>query len=206
MSGISEGSAFLSTLSYDAMLEVLSMLSVQDLGRLAQVSKEANILADDDVVWRQLCRGLESRWALLISKSATVPKIQSNGLWKDTFKKERERVNLASKHVGLWSEKWCDVNVLQSTLIETDGTTFIVTYKKNKFSAKFLNLENDTLSFHLEGGDSGWAFIYKLRPLSDSTLQLSVYRVHDQKTFTGVFTKEHPANPPVHQQYPVAQH
>jgi hypothetical protein len=190
MSGSSEGFVFLCSLSYDAMLEVLSLLSVEDLGHLSQVSKEANALADDDVVWRRLCRGLEIQWSKLLNRPVSmVPKIQSNERWKDTYRKERERVNVTSKFVGLWSEKWCDVNVPQSTLIESDGNSFAVAYKKNKFAARFMNFDGDTLTFHLEGGDSGWAFVYKLRPLSDSLLHLHVFRVHDQKTFTGVFTK-----------------
>jgi hypothetical protein len=183
-----EGFDFLYPLSYDAMLEVLSLLSVQDLGRLAQVSKEVNTLADDEVVWRRLCRLLEFDWVKVLNKGV-VPKIESNGDWKDTYRKERERVNIMSKFVGLWSEKWCDVNVSQSTFIETDGNTFSVTYKKNKFVARFLNFDGDTLTFHLEGGDSGWAFVYTLHPLSDSLLNLNVFRIHDKKTFTGVFTR-----------------
>jgi len=185
-----EGFTFLPSLSYDAMLEVLSLLSVQDLGCLAQVSKESNFLADDDVVWRRLCRNLEVEWAKVLNKPVSlVPKIQPTEDWKCAFQKERERVNTTAKFIGLWNEKWCDVNVLQSTLIESDGTNFFVTYKKNKFTAQFQSFDGETLTFHLEGGDSGWSFVYKVKPLSDSLLHLNVYRVHDQKTFSGMFTR-----------------
>jgi len=186
----SEGFTFLPSLSYDAMLEVLSLLSVQDLGRLSQVSKESNFLADDDVVWRRLCRQLEVEWARVLSKHISlVPKVNSEEDWKGAFQKERERVNTTAKFVGLWNEKWCDVNVQQSTLIESDGNNFFVTYKKNKFSAQFSSFDGETLTFNLEGGDSGWSFVYKVKPLSDALLHLNVFRVHDQKTFSGIFTR-----------------
>jgi len=185
-----EGFTFLPSLSYDAMLEVLALLSVQDLGRLAQVSKESNFLADDDVVWRRLCRQLEIDWAKVLNKDISlVPKVQSEDDWKGAFNLERARLNTTAKFVGLWNEKWCDVNVMQSTLIESDGTNFFVTYKKNKFSAQFQGFDGETLTFQLEGGDSGWSFVYKVKPLSESLLHLTVYRTHDQKTFSGIFTR-----------------
>lgn len=94
-----------------------------------------------------------------------------------------------SNFVGLWSEKWCDVHVVQSTMIETDGTNFFVTYKKNKFQARFHSFDGDSLAFHLEGGDSGWSFLYTLKVLSENLLQLTVFRVHDKKSFTGFYTR-----------------
>jgi len=188
MACITEG--FLPSLSYDATLEVLSLLSVQDLGRLAQVSKESNFLADDDVVWRRLCRQLELEWAKVLNKHVSlVPKVLLEEDWKGAFQQERERVQTTAKFVGLWNEKWCDVNVLQSTLIESDGYNFIVTYKKNKFSAQYQGFDGETITFQLEGGDSGWSFIYKIKALAESQLQLIVFRVHDQKSFTGTFTR-----------------
>jgi len=187
----STGFTFLPSMTYDAMLEVLSLLSVKDLGRLAQVSKDTRSLADDSILWRRLCRSLEAEWARVLNKDiSVVPKLVSVPDWKIAFHQERERVYTTAKYIGLWNEKWCDVHVLQSTQIESDGSNFAVTYKKNKFSAQFQEFDGETLSFHLEGGDSGWSFIYKLKPLPDNLLHLTVYRVHDQKTFTGIFTKE----------------
>lgn len=183
------GSTLLNSLTYDAMLEVLSHLSVQELGRLARVSQSAKDFADDEIVWRNRCRLLEGDWSKVLRDPAQQRPIQSSGLWKDAFKSERQRLTDISKFVGLWSEKWCDVHVVQSTQVETDGTNFIVTYKKNKFSARYLNFDGESLSFHLEGGDSGWAFVYTLKPVSESLLQLSVFRVHDKKTFTGFYTR-----------------
>jgi len=186
-----QGFEFLSALTYDAMFEVLDLLSVQDLGRFAQVSRETCTLATDGAVWRRQCRGLEAQWASLMNPRPVtmVPKIQESTQWMQSFHQERDRLEFHSKFVGSWSEKWCDVNVLNSTTIETDGTNFIVAYKKNKFSATFRGVEGDCLSFHLEGGDSGWSFLYQLRPLSESMLHLSVTRVHDQKVFSGTFTR-----------------
>jgi len=190
MATANQGFTFLPNLSYDAMLEVLSQLDVNDLGRLAQVSKETNTLADDSVVWRRLCRGLEEDWSRVLHKDqAQVPKLQSEEDWKIAFHKERERVQTTSKFVGQWNEKWCDVNVQQSTLIESDGYNFSVTYKKNKFTARYKEFDGETLTFELEGGDSGWSFVYKVKPISDSLLHLTVLRVHDQKSFTGVFSR-----------------
>jgi len=184
------GQNILSGLTYDALLEVISLLNPQDLGRLSQVSKCSNMLAEDAIVWRRLCRSLEGEWAKVLKKDISqVPKLISEEDWKCAFQREREKVCTAAKFVGLWSEKWCDVNVQQSTLIESDGQNFTVTYKKNKFSARFQGFDGETITFQLEGGDSGWSFIYKLKPLSDSLLHLNVFRVHDQKTFTGVLTK-----------------
>jgi len=179
----------LNSLNYDAMLEVLSRLSVQELGRLSRVSQSAREFADDEIVWRRLCRGLEGDWSKILKNPAQPMEIQTSGAWKDTFRSESQRLVNISKFVGLWSEKWCDVHVVQSTVIETDGTAFLVGYKKNKFSAKFIEFDGDTLSFHLEGGDSGWAFVYTLKYLSESLLQLSVFRIHDKKTFTGFYTR-----------------
>lgn len=179
------------TLSYDSMLEVLSHLSVQELGRLGRVSQGARDFADDEILWRSRCRGLEGDWSKVLRDPAQQKPINTNGLWKNTFRDERQRLAAISKFVGQWSEKWCDVHVVQSTQIETDGTNFLVTYKKNKFSARFLSFDGESLAFHLEGGDSGWAFVYTLKPISEdpSLLQLTVYRVHDKKTFTGFYTK-----------------
>lgn len=179
----------LNTLSYDAMLEVLSHLSVQELGRLGRVSQGARDFADDEIVWRSRCRALEGDWTKILRDPAQQRPIQTSGVWKDTFRTERQRLTDISRFVGMWSEKWCDVHVVHSTHIETDGTNFLVAYKKNKFSAKFLNFDGENLSFHLEGGDSGWAFVYTLKPISESLLQLTVYRAHDKKSFTGFYTR-----------------
>jgi len=180
----------LNSLSYDAMLEVISLLSVNDLGRLAQVSREAQNVADDEVVWRRCCRELQKEWTKLISNTASAPEIVvDNAAWKDAFRAEKKRVTEAARFVGVWSEKWCDVNVPQSTVIETDGHIWNVIYKKNKFTSRFTSYDGDSMSFQLEGGDSGWSFVYTLKFLSDSLLQLSVFRTHDKKVFTGVFTR-----------------
>jgi len=132
---------------------------------------------------------LEGGWTKVLKDPSMQHPIQATGLWKDAFKTESQRLTDFSKFVGTWSEKWCDVHVVQSTCVETDGTAFFVTYKKNKFSARFLNFDGDTLSFHLEGGDSGWAFVYTLKSISDSLLQLTVFRVHDKKSFNGFYTR-----------------
>lgn len=189
MSALLNEANVLNSLSYDSMLEVLSHLSVKELGQLSRVSQNAREIADDEIVWRRLCRQLEGDWNKIVRDPTKQRPIQAPGLWKDTFRAERQRLNDISKFVGLWSEKWCDVHVVQSTMIETDGTTFYVTYKKNKFSARFMSFDGESLAFHLEGGDSGWAFIYTLKPLSDNLLQLTVYRAHDKKTFSGVYSR-----------------
>jgi len=179
----------LNSLSYDAMLEVLSHLSVQELGRLSRVSTNAKDFADDEIVWRRMCRQMEGDWSKILRDPAQQRSIEADGAWKNMFKTERQRLEEFTKFVGLWSEKWCDVHVVQSTLIETDGTNFFVTYKKNKFQARFNTFDGDSLSFHLEGGDSGWSFVYTLKYLSESLLQLTVHRAHDKKTFTGFYTR-----------------
>jgi len=182
---------FLNTLTHDAMLEIISHLSVQDIGRLAQVSQGAKEFADDEIVWRNRCRLLEYDWSKVLSDPSKQQAIETSGIWKDTFRDERKRLTHMEKLVGVWSEKWCDVHVNQSTQIETDGQNFIVTYKRNKFNARFLNFDEttQTLSFHLEGGDSGWAFVYTLKPLQENMLHLTVFRVHDKKSFTGFFSR-----------------
>jgi len=179
----------LNSLSYDAMLEVLSHLSVQELGRLSRVSQNARDFADDEIVWRRLCRQMESDWTKILRDPTQQQPIEVDGAWKDMFRTERARFTNLSKFVGMWSEKWCDVHVMQSTQIETDGTNFFVTYKKNKFSAHFHSFDGETLSFQLEGGDSGWSFVYSLKPLSENLLQLTVFRSHDKKSFTGFYTR-----------------
>lgn len=184
-----KGATVLNSLSYDAMLEVLSHLSVQELGRLGRVSQNARDFADDEIVWRRLCRQIEGDWSKILRDPSQQQPLEASGLWKDMFRTERQRLTNISKFVGLWSEKWCDVHVVQSTLIETDGSAFYVTYKKNKFMARFQSFDGESLSFHLEGGDSGWAFVYTLKYLSENLLQLSVFRAHDKKTFTGFYTR-----------------
>lgn len=180
----------LNSLSYDAMLEVLSHLSVQELGRLSRVSQNARNIADDEIVWRRLCRQLEGDWSKILRDPSQQRALDaSTGTWKDMFKAERQKLATFSKFVGLWSEKWCDVHVLQSTQIETDGTNFYVTYKKNKFTARFHSFDGESLSFHLEGGDSGWSFVYTLKYLSENLLQLTVFRAHDKKSFTGFYSR-----------------
>lgn len=190
MSSSQMNGTVLNTLSYDAMLEVLSHLSVQELGRLGRVSQNAREMADDEIVWRRLCREMEGEWSKIVKDPSQQQSMEAScGVWKDTYRAERQRLTNISKFVGLWSEKWCDVHVVQSTLVETDGTNFFVTYKKNKFSARFNSFDGDSLSFHLEGGDSGWAFVYTLKSLSENLLQLTVYRAHDKKSFTGFYTR-----------------
>jgi hypothetical protein len=180
----------LNSLSYDSMLEVLSHLSVQELGRLSSVSQNARSIADDEVVWRRLCRQVEGDWSKILRDPSQQQALDApNAAWKDMFKTERQRLDTFSKFVGLWSEKWCDVHVLQSTQIETDGTNFFVTYKKNKFTAKFQTFDGETISFQLEGGDSGWSFVYSLKYLSENLLQLTVFRSHDKKSFSGYYTR-----------------
>jgi len=182
----------LNALTYDAMLEVLGHLNVQELGRLGRVSQGARDFADDEILWRARCRSLESDWSKVVkdpSHPHPIEPTEEGSMWKDAFKTERQRLVDFSKFLGMWSEKWCDVHVVQSTQIETDGTNFLVTYKKNKFAAKFLNFDGESMSFHLEGGDSGWAFVYTLKYLSADLLQLTVFRMHDKKTFTGFYTR-----------------
>lgn len=189
----SNGVSFLSALSYDAVLVILSFLSVHDLGILAQVSRDAHHLAEDDFIWRQLCKGLEVKWSATLHRPLDkVPKIWARANeWKRAFHIELVRIAIVSRFVGLWSEKWCDVNVQHSTLIESDGRNWFVSYKKNKFVATFREFDaaSDSLTFHLEGGDSGWSFIYKIKPTSDNKCQLSVFRLHDQKSFNGEFIR-----------------
>jgi len=181
----------LNALTYDAMLEVLGHLNVQELGRLGRVSQGARDFADDEILWRTRCRSLESDWTKVVKDPSQPHPVEASesGMWKDAFKTERQRLADFSKFLGMWSEKWCDVHFVHSTQIETDGTHFLVTYKKNKFSAKFLNFDGESMSFHLEGGDSGWAFVYTLKPLSADLLQLTVFRMHDKKSFTGFYTR-----------------
>jgi len=179
----------LNSLSYDAMLEVLSHLSVQELGRLSRVSQNARDFADDEIVWRRLCRQVEGDWSKILRDPSQQQALEASGPWKDMFRTERQRLTTFSNFVGVWSEKWCDVHVVQSTQIETDGTNFFVTYKKNKFQARFNSFDGDSLSFHLEGGDSGWSFVYTIKYLSENLLQLTVYRAHDKKSFAGFYTR-----------------
>lgn len=197
-SSLSNGLSFLSALSYDSILAVLSFLSVRDLGRLSQVSREARSYGEDDYIWRTLCKGLEQTWSSVLHRPIDmVPKIFArSGEWKRMYRIETQRIALCSRFVGLWSEKWCDVNVQQSTLIESDGRGWCVTYKKNKFSAAFRDYDpiTDTLAFHLEGGDSGWSFVYKIRPIADHHCQLTVHRMHDQKVFSGDLFRCTPEN------------
>jgi len=190
------GFSFLSALSYDALVAIFSFLTVRDLGILSQVSKDVRHLAEDDFIWRQLCKTLEVKWTHTLSRPLhLVPKIWARpSEWKRAYQVELGRIALAAKFVGLWSEKWCDVNVQQSTLIESDGRNWSVTYKKNKFTATFREFDpsTDMLTFHLEGGDSGWSFIYKIKPISEHQCQLNVFRIHDQKTFAGDFNRCEP--------------
>lgn len=77
----------LNSLSYDAMLEVLSHLSVQELGRLSRVSQNARSIADDEVVWRRLCRQLEGDWSKILRDPSQQRALDaSNETWKDMFK------------------------------------------------------------------------------------------------------------------------
>jgi len=186
------------TLTYDSILDILSFLTVQDLGRLAQVSREARMFAEDDVVWRTLCKALEPRWCEVLHRPANmVPRVYARpSEWKRVYHVELQRIALCAKFVGQWSEKWCDVNVQHSTLIESDGRGWCVTYKKNKFVAQFRDYDPvaDVLTFNLEGGDSGWSFVYKIKPITEHHCQLTVFRVHDQKSFAGDFFRSTPNN------------
>lgn len=189
------------TLTYDALFEVLSLVSVSDLGKLAQVSRDTKMAAEDQLVWRNRCRGLEVQWSKSISKGYSSPSfsVDDDNSWKSLFRDEHQKLNTMNRFIGTWSEKWCDVSVTNSTQIETDGTHFIVSYKKNKFSAKFLSfVDNNTLSFHLEGGDSGWSFVYTIKSVAENEpLELTVLREHDKRCFTGTFHRvETPTTPP----------
>jgi len=73
----------LNSLSYDAMLEVLSHLSVQELGRLSRVSQNARDFADDEIVWRRLCRQVEGDWSKILRDPSQQQALEASGPWKD---------------------------------------------------------------------------------------------------------------------------
>lgn len=68
------------------MLEVLSHLDVQELGRLSRVSQGAKDFADDEILWRSRCRALEGDWSKIMKDPAQQRPIAANGQWKDTFR------------------------------------------------------------------------------------------------------------------------
>jgi len=184
----SKGVSFLVHLNYDTQLEVCSFLSVQDLGRMASVSHEVKQLVEDDSLWRRLVKNLVQQWGTLRYRPKILPTIRvRSSEWKMVYNSEWNHLSLCRTFGGLWSEKWCDVNVSQSTFIETDGRTWMVSYKKNKFTATFREFDpvDQVLTFHLEGGDSGWAFIYRVKPIAKDRLHLAVHRIHDGKNFMG---------------------
>lgn len=76
----------LNSLSYDAMLEVLSHLSVQELGRLSTVSQNAREFADDEIVWRRLCRQVEGDWSKILRDPSQQQSLEASAAWKDTYR------------------------------------------------------------------------------------------------------------------------
>eukprot|EP01133_Synstelium_polycarpum_P019510 gene19510-23372_t len=178
----------LEALSYDTILQVLSWLSPRDLCKFALVSKDCQVLSCEDDLWRGFYPNFEEQYMLTFSLDrmpSPLPRINA----KSAYIKEYQKMNMVSKFVGLWSEKWCDVDVTNSTKITYDGQNINVHYTKNKFSAIFQDFDGETLRFKLTGGDSGWSFFYCLTTIgmTDGRLALKVNRLHDNMEFAGFF-------------------
>ncbi|GAM24341.1 hypothetical protein SAMD00019534_075160 [Acytostelium subglobosum LB1] len=110
---------------------------------------------------------------------------------KHHYLQETKKMDVLSHFVGVWSEKWCDVDVSNSTKITYDGHALNVVYTKNKFTAQFVDFDfaAQQLRFNLSGGDSGWSFIYTLKYHFEGRLSLNVNRFHDSMSFNGFFKR-----------------
>ncbi len=73
-------------LCYDALLEIVSFLSLKDLARLARVSKGTRRIVEDPVVWRRLCLQIEGDWKKVVVSPQLFAPIRMEGSWKDTYR------------------------------------------------------------------------------------------------------------------------
>lgn len=75
-------------------------------------------------------------------------------------------------------------------MISHDGKELSVECNVRRFKAELIEFDGDRLLFKLQGGDSGWSFIYKLYSpnLNATHLKVSVLREHDQRNFHGNFS------------------
>eukprot|EP01132_Coremiostelium_polycephalum_P003795 gene3795-4723_t len=205
--------SILELLSFDTILAVLSWLSPKELCNLSLVSKEFKLYSENDWIWRQFYFRLEEKFIRLF-ETPIFPRDLPRQNAKFTYFIEDKLYDQVSQFVGIWSEKWCDVDVINSTRISFDGFNLVVEYTKNKFVAQFKEFDGTNLKFMLTGGDSGWSFLYTLFPIpfhssmllqqngeqsdignknttdpvkSPSALGLNVLRIHDQQQFKGYF-------------------
>ncbi|EGC33603.1 hypothetical protein DICPUDRAFT_92380 [Dictyostelium purpureum] len=151
----------LEELPYDVLLQILSFLNPSELCTLGLVCRDFKQLADDDWIWRGFYPILKFNFCFHFQMNH-YPRILESQNAKRVYINESRLTKSASKFIGVWSEKWCDVDVLNSTKISFNGEQFMVEYTKNKFEAEFQSFDGNTLKFKLTGGDSGWSFLYTL--------------------------------------------
>ncbi|KYQ89674.1 cyclin-like F-box containing protein [Tieghemostelium lacteum] len=171
----------LDLLTYDTLLCVFSYLTPRELANLALVSKETKILSETDWLWRPFFGELRQNYIdkLQLSNLYELEYKISNfkcthGTAKRFFIQESDFINRLSPFIGLWSEKWCDVDVQNSTKISYNGKDICVEYTKNKFAASFNSFLENNLVFTLNGGDSGWSFVYTLSCPVDRSKPLQI--------------------------------
>lgn len=94
-------------LCYDALLEIVSFLSLKDLARLARVSKGTRRIVEDPVVWRRLCLQIEGDWKKVVVSPQLFAPIRMEGSWKDTYRNgmywETEREDQFTYQISLFS-------------------------------------------------------------------------------------------------------
>ncbi|KAF2069709.1 hypothetical protein CYY_008976 [Polysphondylium violaceum] len=200
--GIKRQLTILQQLNYDSLLYIFSFLTPKELCQLCLVSKDFKVLVEDEWLWKLSFKNIDYLFELYFG--IKYPGVVQNDHFQQqcitTSKKlytyEYCKIEKAKKFVGLWSEKWCDVDVPCGTKIIYDGHTFSIQYTKNKFSSQFFKYDDatDTLEFFLTGGDSGWSFLYSLKPIQDhlGVLHLTVQRIHDNTIFQGIFVQGPP--------------
>jgi len=188
----------LEELNYDSLLYIFSFLTPKELCQLSLVSKDFKVLVEDEWLWKLLFKNIGYLFQSYFG--INYPGINNLELQqkcittsKQLYIYESCKIEKAKKFVGLWSEKWCDVDVPCGTKIYYDGHTFHIQYTKNKFSSQFFKYDEseETLEFFLTGGDSGWSFLYSLKPIQDhlGVLHLTVKRIHDNTLFQGIFVQ-----------------
>jgi uncharacterized caspase-like protein len=91
--------------------------------------------------------------------------------------------------IGTWSERWSDVNYKDDLHIAWVGDTPKVTIERSnsKTIVSSEKFASGILTFHKRNDDVGnnWEFDYTVTVKSKDRLSLKVFRIHDNKTFTG---------------------
>ena len=91
-----------------------------------------------------------------------------------------------SSFLGVWSERWGDVNNRNNIMMtQADGKPKVKMSDDDSWRVWDERFEDGVLTFQIRGGYSNLEFIYSVKRTPSGQMELTVHRLHDGKTFKG---------------------